>query len=745
MGHGGLCIIFTASKAEMVGDWFAFAYADRRSRLSLDSKGLFMKKSLFIFLLMGCSIFSIAQPAGSLDISFGNGGKVVSSFSTGIEEAKAVVLQEDGKIVVAGFAQFAATGKDYLVARYLTDGALDNTFGTNGVWTMDLQLGSDDVAHSMVIDGTGRIILAGSSDDGANKNAAMVRLLSDGTLDESFGTNGIVLTDFIAGNQDEVKVVKQHLLTGKLIVGGQSASTSNLAFRIIARYSSEGVLDTTFNSTGILSATTISSDLQRNMMIEDLEVVANGKISAAGWRKNISTSISSEFWACRVLSNGTMDNTFSTDGAIAYADVGGACYGYSWVSNGNQDFIVGGTRSYLGSNDFRIITITNSGTIPNTSSNYSLSADVDISYAMTTDMDGKFVLVGSAGSPTSRAFGTLRLMSAGDLQSDNSFDSNGRVTTSFNANLMNECWDVVVQNDNKIVCVGYSGNDIALCRYLGVGVPQLDVFNLSSPTNNSINQSFVTIDLSWTEAYGAAQYEIEVATDVNFTNIITTGQVTTLGGVLSNLLPATAYWWRVRSGDGANWGAFIGPWKFTTVGLNAFNLTTPSNNASNVSYATVNFNWTDNPGVTGYQLMVDTDPNFGSAPLIYYPIASAQSITNLLPSTTDYGKVRSTNDGTNYGPWVGNWVFNTQAAPVGISESNALAMQVYPNPCSDHFELKVSTENIGQIAMIYSSNGQLIKTIMLNSYNTRFSTEDFASGIYTVRAGDEVIRIQVER
>ena len=723
----------------MVGDRFAFAYADRRSRLSLDTKGLFMKKSLFIFLLIGCSIFSIAQPAGSLDISFGNGGKVVSSFSTGIEEAKAAILQEDGKIVVAGFAQFAATGKDFLVARYLTDGTLDNTFGTNGVWTMDLQLGSDDVAHSMVIDATGRIILAGSSDDGANKNAAMMRLLSDGTLDDTFGTNGIVFTDFIAGNQDEVKVIKQHLLTGKLIVGGQSASTSNLALPIIARYSSEGVLDTTFNSTGILSATTMASDLSRNMMIEDLEVVANGKISAAGWRKNISTSISSEFWACRVLSNGTMDNTFSTDGAIAYAEVGGACYGYSLVLNGNQDFIIGGTRSYLGSNDFRIITITNSGTIPNTSSNYSLSADVDISYAMTTDVDGKFVLSGSAGSLTSRAFGTLRLLSAGDLQSDNSFDSNGRVTTSFNVNLMNECWDVVVQNDNKIVCVGYSGNDIALCRYLGDGVPQLDVFNLSSPANNSINQSFVTIDLSWTEAYGASQYEVEVATDVNFTNVITTGQVTTLGGVLSNLLPATAYWWRVRSGDGSNWGAFVGPWKFTTVGLNAFNLTTPSNNASNVAYATVNFNWTDNSGATGYHIMVDTDPNFASTPINQYPTASAQSITNLLPSTTYYWKVRASNDGTNYGPWVGNWVFNTQAAPVGISELNQEMNMLYPNPANDHVVVKGNSVQIGQMIQIFDQQGKCVQSQIITTKDKQtLSIDMLASGVYLVKVGEEV-------
>jgi phosphodiesterase/alkaline phosphatase D-like protein len=213
-----------------------------------------------------------------------------------------------------------------------------------------------------------------------------------------------------------------------------------------------------------------------------------------------------------------------------------------------------------------------------------------------------------------------------------------------------------------------------------------------------------------------------------------------LAATLTNLQPATAYWWRVRAGDGTNWGTFVGPWKFTTAGLNAFNLTVPTNNANNVAYNVVNFNWTDNVGATGYHFMLDTDINFSNTPITYYPTASAQSSTNLTPGTTYYWKVRATNDGTNYGNWVGPWTFNTQAAPVGISEFNAQAMQVYPNPCSDYFELKVNTENIGQMAMIYNNNGQLIRAIMLTSNTTRITTEDFASGIYTVRVGVEAAK-----
>ena len=703
-----------------------------------------MNKVHFFLVLFFVSINSLAQPAGSLDVSFGTGGKVVSNFSAIAEEAKAVSLQADGKILIAGFAQFAATGKDFLVVRYLSDGTLDLSFGNNGMWTLDLQLGSDDVAHSMVIDADGKIIVAGSSDDGVNKNGALVRLLSGGILDNSFGNNGIVLTDFVPGNQDEIKVVKQHLLTGKLIVGGQSASTSNLAVPIIARYSSEGLLDTTFNSSGILSATTTAGDLQRNMMIEDLEVAANGKISAAGWRKYISASISSEFWACRVLSNGSMDNTFSTDGALAYAEVGGSCYGYSLVVNANQEMVVGGTRSYLGSNDFRILTISSSGTISNTSSNYYLSTDVDISYAMTTDVNGLYVLAGSAGSTTSRTFGTLRLLAPGDLQADYSFDTDGRVMTAFNGNMMNECWDVVVQSDNKIVCVGYTGSDIALCRYLGDGIPQLDVFGLSSPANNSTSQNFATLNLTWIDAYGASVYEVQVASDVNFNSIVTSGQVTSAAASVTNLLPSTSYWWRVRAGDGINWGAFVGPWKFTTIGLNAFSLSTPINNANNIAYSTVNFDWTDNVGATGYQMMLGTDMGFANSPVTYNTTTSAKTVTNLLPATTYYWKVRATNDGSNYGAWVGPWVFNTQDAPNEVVELTEFALSVYPNPAVDVITVKGNCV-VGQTISIYNQQGQIVQLYTITSPgNQEISVAGLSSGVYFLKVGNQLVTVVKE-
>jgi len=114
-----------------------------------------MKKMIFGIWLSLTTLMGLSQPAGGLDANFGTGGKVVTSFSNLGEEAKAVILQSDGKIVIAGYINFAATGKDFFAARYLEDGTLDNTFGNNGFTAIDVQLGSDDIAHSMVMDNNG--------------------------------------------------------------------------------------------------------------------------------------------------------------------------------------------------------------------------------------------------------------------------------------------------------------------------------------------------------------------------------------------------------------------------------------------------------------------------------------------------------------------------------------------------------------------------------------------------------------
>ena len=108
-----------------------------------------MKKLLFIGAL-AVSLNMVAQtlPAGDFDPTFGDGGGVITSVNTGEDRAQAAILQEDGKIVVAGYTTSDVSGKDFVCLRYNTDGSLDTSFGTDGISSFDIQVGSDDIAHS---------------------------------------------------------------------------------------------------------------------------------------------------------------------------------------------------------------------------------------------------------------------------------------------------------------------------------------------------------------------------------------------------------------------------------------------------------------------------------------------------------------------------------------------------------------------------------------------------------------------
>lgn len=188
-----------------------------------------MKKLLQLgIIIIGSNIYS---QAGSLDTSFGTGGKVVTSFNSGADKAYGVALQSDGKIVVAGYSYSSIYGNDFACARYNTNGSLDTTFGINGMKTYDLQVGSDDKAYSVDIQLDGKIVLAGYSDDGSDKAGAVIRLNTDGTLDTSFSSDGKVFTNFTylstTPRADEFKVVKIHQLTGNIVVEGHPTMALN--------------------------------------------------------------------------------------------------------------------------------------------------------------------------------------------------------------------------------------------------------------------------------------------------------------------------------------------------------------------------------------------------------------------------------------------------------------------------------------------------------------------------------------
>lgn len=527
-----------------------------------------MKYMLLPMLIFASYLNLYAQPAGSLDPSFGNGGKVVTSLNSGAEVAQGVALQADQKIVVAGYASSTVTGKDFFCARYKTNGSLDSTFGTNGIVTVDIQLGSDDIAYDLAIQLDGKIVLGGSSDNGTKKDAALLRLNTDGSIDATFGTGGKVTTVFESNQTDEIRVVKVHHLTGNIVVGGSSLVSTNISKPVVARYLSNGTLDVSFNATGIKLLWVTNLDYQYLFSVEDLVVQSNGKISAVGWRDFPTFSSDDDFWACRINTDGTMDNTFSTDGVALYnGSFNGADNAYSMLLKSNGNILIAG-KSEVNNvvDDFILFEVDASGTVGSWSAtvNFGNLYD-DAAYGLAEDQDGKFVLAGSSsnGFGSDKSFAIARINSNASI--DNSFGTNGQVTTSFGSNTVSESFDMLVQADNKIVAVGYTGNDIALARYLGNGVPQLDSFNLVSPADLAIEQRSDTLNFDWTDAFGATSYTMEMDTLNTFATAQTYNSISSLSSLeVTNLQPVMTYYWRVKSSDGSTTSQWSDVWEFTT-------------------------------------------------------------------------------------------------------------------------------------------------------------------------------------
>ena len=137
----------------------------------------------------------VFQPRGScgtwrLDRSFSADGGVLTDFG-GFEEASAVVVQPDGKLVAAGTA-FVGGNRDFALARYQPDGSLDTGFGSGGLVLTDFGVGTDDGAASLAIQPDGKLVAGGFSNAGSpgDFDFALARYNPDGSLDTGFGVGG---------------------------------------------------------------------------------------------------------------------------------------------------------------------------------------------------------------------------------------------------------------------------------------------------------------------------------------------------------------------------------------------------------------------------------------------------------------------------------------------------------------------------------------------------------------------------
>lgn len=164
--------------------------------------------------------------SGNPDPSFGSTGRAITDIGA-LDSAKAIALQADGRIVVAGQSYMSSTF-DFVVARYNANGSLDASFGSGGKTVTDF--GSDDTVYAVTVQSDGRIIAAGSSAG----NFALARYNTNGGLDFSFGSSGKVSTDFF-GTTDIARAIALQQ-DGRIVAAGESRFTLRDTNFAVARY-----------------------------------------------------------------------------------------------------------------------------------------------------------------------------------------------------------------------------------------------------------------------------------------------------------------------------------------------------------------------------------------------------------------------------------------------------------------------------------------------------------------------------
>ena len=211
---------------------------------------------------------------GSLDTTFDGDGKVTTTISSSnTDEAYSIAIQPDGKIVVGGRARMS--NYDFAVVRYNSNGSLDTTFDTDGKVTTPIGSRNDDV-YAMVIQPDGKIVVAGRSRNSSNYDFALARYNANGSLDTSFDTDGKLVTTIGTSTDEAYALVLQS--DGKLVAAGRATIGSTTDFALV-RYNSNGSLDTTFDSDGKVTTTigTTTDEAYALALQNDGKLVAAGR------------------------------------------------------------------------------------------------------------------------------------------------------------------------------------------------------------------------------------------------------------------------------------------------------------------------------------------------------------------------------------------------------------------------------------------------------------------------------------
>lgn len=396
--------------------------------------------------------------SGWLDRSFGRGGLVRTTF-VGNERPAAVAVQPNGRILVAGTAFATPTEWDFAVARYLANGSLDRSFGTGGKVRVDLGGHTPDDVAALVVQPDGKIVVAGWSGSPAHvfdSDIALVRLEPDGALDPSFGAGGRVVTD--VGQAATVAALALQP-DGKLVLSGSRLAPAHASTFLVARYLQDGTLDRSFGGTGwVTTNLPTTTEFAHAVLVQrDGAIVAGGQ---AGSTAEVNVSLF-DFAFVRYRADGSLDSGFGGGGHVL-VDLGPTdSVGDLALQRDGKLLAAGTAGNWLVSRPsrFGLVRLRVDGALDPT---FGRGGKVVTSFArrsraaataLVREPGGRLVVGGmhvTAGSSRRDAFALARYLPNGAL--DRSFGTGGLVETD--AGSQEEIVDLARQPNGNVVGVG---------------------------------------------------------------------------------------------------------------------------------------------------------------------------------------------------------------------------------------------------------------------------------------------------
>ena len=417
------------------------------------------KKNLaicIVLLILGTGFPTITLATTQIDTSFGDEGFFLQDFEIGDDEAFAIAVQNDGKILVAGYSSNGAV-KDLIVSRFSEDGVLDSDFNTNGVFTYSLGSG-DTIGRSLAIQEDGKIIIGGSTYDEGPK-VALLRVTSNGFLDTSFASDGTLTLPVDDG--DIVSTGVQLTTTGSIVVAATITPESSASYAFFAKINTEGQLDTSFGEDGQV----IYADGTNDVRINSISILSDEKILGGG---SFAENSVIQAGLLRLNSDGTIDTAYAIEGKSTLTLGGTSSEINSIAPDSDGSIVVAGAINNGAYNEAFVGMVNEDGT---TATDFASSGIYKTTYSqenvvhgVSLQDDDSISAVGFMTSPTSKDIFILNL-------SENTATQSTVVTYIVTDVAQNDdiAYAAVALENNLLLAAGSSSNgdnlDVALLRF----------------------------------------------------------------------------------------------------------------------------------------------------------------------------------------------------------------------------------------------------------------------------------------